>query len=220
MTPESIAGYAIGGLLGIGILLTAVSIWRRTCRSRPPGPDTPADSTEGDLETQVRSLGEFERRVVASVLRRRPVSRDPNRIFDAQLTFGERMADRVAAFGGSWVFIGLFFTVMLIWMALNRESRRPFDPYPFILLNLLLSCLAALQAPIIMMSQNRQAAKDRLDAKSDYEVNLRAEMEILALHEKLDATHGHGWEALAELVAAQNERLTKLEELLAARRDN
>ena len=102
------------------------------------------------------------------------------------MTFGQRVADRVASFGGSWTFIGIFLLIMLVWMIINTEMRRPFDVYPFILLNLLLSCLAALQAPVIMMSQNRQAAKDRNDAKLDYEVNVRAETEIARLHEKID----------------------------------
>ena len=174
-------------------------------------------SFTGDLATQINRLGELERRVLAAILGRRPVSYDPNRAFDEQATFGERAADRVAAFGGSWIFIGLFLTAMMIWIALNQESARPFDAYPFILLNLVLSCLAALQAPVIMMSQNRQAAKDRLDAKTDYECNLRAEMEIMRLHEKLDAAREHEWAALAELVTAQSERLTRLEQLLAFR---
>src|SRR5204862_2466187 len=96
------------------------------------------------------------------------------------------LADRVASFGGSWTFIGLFLLFMLVWMIINTELQQPFDIFPFILLNLILSCLAALQAPVIMMSQNRQAAKDRNDAKLDYEVNVRAETEIARLHEKID----------------------------------
>src|SRR5690606_23754192 len=113
-------------------------------------------------------------------LRRGSAPVDPNRSFDAQLSIGERLADRVAAFGGSWTFIGLFLTAMIVWMAINQRLARPFDPFPFILLNLMLSCLAALQAPVIMMSQNRQAAKDRSDARLDYEVNVRAEVQIAA----------------------------------------
>ena len=138
-----------------------------------------------DLEGQIRKLSEFERRVVARMLQRQKPP-DPNVVFEQQLTFGQRIADRVAAFGGSWTFIGIFLLVMLVWMIINTEVPRPFDVYPFILLNLLLSCLAALQAPVIMMSQNRQAAKDRNDAKLDYEVNVRAETEIARLHEKID----------------------------------
>jgi uncharacterized membrane protein len=107
------------------------------------------------------------------MLRRTRVTRDPNVVFDERLTFGERLADRVAAFGGSWTFIIIFLAAIAVWMLRNAETAVPFDPYPFILLNLVLSCVAALQAPIIMMSQNRQAAKDRLDAQHDYEVNLK-----------------------------------------------
>lgn len=104
-------------------------------------------------------------------------------------TFGQRVADKVAAFGGSWTFIISFFVFILIWIALNVFflTNKGFDPYPFILLNLILSCLASLQAPIIMMSQNRQEEKDRERAKKDYEVNLKAEDEIRQLNEKLDA---------------------------------
>ena len=138
-----------------------------------------------DLETQIRRLNEFEKRVVARMLTNQK-ARDPNASFEQQMTFGQRIADKVASFGGSWTFIGLFLLFMLVWMIVNTELRRPFDVFPFILLNLLLSCLAALQAPVIMMSQNRQAAKDRNDAKLDYEVNVRAETEIARLHEKID----------------------------------
>ena len=138
-----------------------------------------------DLETQIRRLNEFERRVVARILGGHK-TRDPNAAFDEQMTFGQRIADRVASFGGSWTFIGLFLLFMVLWMLTNTELGGHFDTYPFILLNLILSCLAAMQAPVIMMSQNRQAAKDRNDAKVDYEVNLRSETEIARLHEKID----------------------------------
>ena len=111
-------------------------------------------------------------------------------IGDAQASTGDRLADRVAAVGGSWGFIIVFTLVLLGWMLLNSEVLQrfglAFDPYPFIFLNLMLSTLAAVQAPIIMMSQNRQSAKDRLTASVDYEINLRAELEIMRLHEKLD----------------------------------
>jgi len=101
---------------------------------------------------------------------------------------GERIADKVASFGGSWTFIGLFVLVLIAWMVLNTWmlAERAFDPFPYILLNLALSCLASLQAPVILMSQNRQAKRDRQRVEDDYEVNLKAEMEIKALHEKVD----------------------------------
>lgn len=122
-------------------------------------------------------------------LRRASAPRDPNEIFAARLTFGERLADRVATIGGSWSFIIGFGMFLAAWAVLNTAilAANAFDPFPFIFLNLMLSMLAALQAPIIMMSQNRQAAKDRLEVRLDYETNLRSESEIAALHAKVDA---------------------------------
>jgi len=161
-----------------------------------------------DLEGQIRKLSEFERRIVARMLQRqKPL--DPNIIFEQQMTFGQRVADRVAAFGGSWTFIGIFLLFMLVWMIVNTELPRPFDVFPFILLNLMLSCLAALQAPVIMMSQNRQAAKDRNDAKLDYEVNVRAETEITRLHEKIDQRDVE----IRELLEINRRQLSLLESL-------
>jgi uncharacterized membrane protein len=127
--------------------------------------------------------------VAQRVIGRHAVVDDPNRRIAEQSTFGERLADKVASFGGSWHFILLFGAALLIWVALNSEilGKTAFDPYPYIFLNLMLSMLAAIQAPVIMMSQNRQAAKDRLAARLDYQINLRAELEIMRLHEKVDA---------------------------------
>ena len=143
---------------------------------------------------------------------------DPNLLFDQQLTFGQRVADRVAIFGGSWAFIGIFLTAMFAWMAINGDLQRPFDPYPYILLNLILSCVAALQAPVIMMSQNRQNTRDRIDARTDYEVNVRAELQIVALHAKLDAAREQDLARLTELLMAQNGRLQWIEERLTDER--
>ena len=114
---------------------------------------------------------------------------------------GEALADRIATFGGSWKFIIVFGSVLGTWIVINALVLRakPFDPYPFILLNLILSCLAAIQAPVIMMSQNRQEAKDRLRSEHDYRINLKAELEIRHLHEKLDHLLSHQWERLAEI---------------------
>lgn len=128
--------------------------------------------------------------VEQSIAERRTISRNQAAI-DHEATFGQAAADAVARFGGSWTFIMLFVVVLLSWIALNsyfllRAGRHPFDPFPYILLNLLLSMVAALQAPVILMSQNRQGEKDRLAAQNDYEVNLKAELEIMALHEKMD----------------------------------
>ncbi len=128
-----------------------------------------------------------ERQVIERVAKRLAVSRNINIESDKSYTFGERLADRVASFGGSWTFLMIFTAVLFGWVVLNSiVLAGGFDPYPYILLNLFLSMLAAIQAPIIMMSQNRQAAKDRLSATHEYEVNLKAEIEIMALHEKLD----------------------------------
>jgi CRP/FNR family transcriptional regulator, cyclic AMP receptor protein len=129
-------------------------------------------------------------------LLRTQVSRNPNVEEQERLTFGQRVADRVATFGGSWPFIILCGVIMLVWVTLNSAAllSRHFDPYPYILLNLILSMMAAIQAPVIMMSQNRQAAKDRLKSDLDYEVNLKAEMEVAHLHRKID----HIYERLEE----------------------
>jgi len=143
------------------------------------------------LEIGYDDLPQRERHVIERVARRIAVSRDVGTSFEESRTFGERLADRIAAFGGSWTFLMLFGAAITAWVAINtlllvRTGQQPFDPYPFILLNLFLSLMAAIQAPVIMMSQNRQAAKDRVQAGHDYEVNLKAEIEIMALHEKMD----------------------------------
>ena len=128
-------------------------------------------------------------RFFAEQLRRPHVRKDPNEIFAERLTFGDRLADRMATIGGSWGFIIGFSVFLIAWAVLNTVvlAAHAFDPFPFIFLNLMLSMVAALQAPVIMMSQNRQAAKDRLAARLDYETNLRAEAEIATLHAKMDA---------------------------------
>jgi uncharacterized membrane protein len=142
------------------------------------------------LDTGYDDLPARERHVIERVAKRLAVSRNINKEFEKGLTLGERLSDHIAAFGGSWTFIVIFLVAICCWIGLNTSLLfgwgQPFDPYPFILLNLFLSLIAAIQAPIIMMSQNRQAAKDRLQAGHDYEVNLKAEIEIMALHEKLD----------------------------------
>jgi uncharacterized membrane protein len=166
-------------------------------------------------------LSAAERRVLERVLDRTRLSHDTNLEFAEQRTMGDRLADRIAAFGGSWTFILLFLALLNVWIVVNvtlaRRHGPVFDPYPFILLNLVLSMLAALQAPVIMLSQNRQAAKDRLDAAHDYEVNLKAEIEIRTLHDKIDALRESDW---ATLVGMQQEQLRLLERLLAASAGN
>jgi uncharacterized membrane protein len=132
-----------------------------------------------------------ERRVIDAIDQRGLISRDAADLHDQEATFGARLSDRVASVGGSWTFIIAFTVVLFGWMLLNSDVLArwglAFDPFPFIFLNLMLSTLAAIQAPIIMMSQNRASAKDRIAAGLDYEINLRAELEIMRLHEKIDA---------------------------------
>jgi uncharacterized membrane protein len=159
------------------------------------------------LVNEIARLNEMERRIVDRYIHRQRVARDITAI---PLSVGDRIADRVASFGGSWTFIGIAVAAICVWMAINIVSRQPFDPYPYILLNLVLSCLAALQAPVIMMSQNRQGAHDRLDAQHDYEVNTKAEIEILALHTKLDEIRDQKW---SQLVAMQEQQLALLAQL-------
>lgn len=170
-----------------------------------------------EIETQLRRLSEIERRVLAKLLSRETVARDTVAAFEGQLTLGERLADRMAAFGGSWTFILIFLLTMAVWMTFNARVERPFDPFPFILLNLALSCLAALQAPVILMSQNRMAAMDRLDARHDYEVNLKAEVEIGGLHEKMDHLRERELATLVELLERQAEILRRIDQRLGER---
>ncbi|MGN6468372.1 MAG: DUF1003 domain-containing protein [Rhizobiaceae bacterium] len=139
------------------------------------------------LKRRPDTLTRGERNVLQSTMERRPVSRDTNEAYEKHLSFGDRLADSIARVGGSWRFIIGFCLFLAVWASSNLLlARDAFDPYPFIFLNLLLSMLAAIQAPVIMMSQNRQAEHDRLDAAHDYEVNLKSEIEIMALHDKLD----------------------------------
>jgi uncharacterized membrane protein len=164
------------------------------------------------LERERGELSELERQVVESLAREETVSRDVEAAWEHHRTPGERVADAVADFGGSWIFIGIFFAVLAVWMAFNiwAATREVFDPYPFILLNLVLSCLAAIQAPIIMMSQNRQEAKDRLRSENDFRVNLKAELEIRHLHEKIDHLLNRQWERLAEIQQIQLEMMQEM----------
>jgi uncharacterized membrane protein len=158
-------------------------------------------------------IPERDRRVLARIAKRLHISRDVHRDYEEQRSLGDRLADRVAELGGSWGFIILFAAFLLVWAMVNTYvlASGAFDPYPYVFLNLILSMLAAIQAPIIMMSQNRQAAKDRLAAAHDYEVNLKAEIEIMGLHEKLDRLRT---QQLTELVSSQQEQLRLLAALL------
>ncbi|MCO5296783.1 MAG: DUF1003 domain-containing protein [Fimbriimonadaceae bacterium] len=158
-------------------------------------------------------LSEIERDVVESLKNHELLVADLHDEFETPPSFGDRVADRVASFGGSWAFIGLFLGIMVCWIGINGFAllAHPFDPFPFILLNLVLSCLAAMQAPVIMMSQNRHAEKDRLQAEHDYKVNLKAELEIRHLHEKLDHLVMHQMQRLMEIQQLQIDMLEEFD---------
>jgi len=165
------------------------------------------------LAQDLGELNEVEKIVSKSINNRKILSKHHFLPTDKNLSFGERLADKVASFGGSWSFIIIFFIILIIWMGFNAWflHNKGFDPYPFILLNLILSCLAAIQAPIIMMSQNRQEAKDRQRAEHDYKVNLKAEVEIRMLHEKLDHLLLHQNKRLLEIQKVEMEMLEGIE---------
>lgn len=160
---------------------------------------------ENLLEAERGELSALDREVIESLANGEVITQALSTAVDEHSTFGERAADRVASFGGSWTFILTFSAVLIAWVTLNVTGLlfKAFDPYPFILLNLVLSSLAALQAPIIMMSQRRQDTKDRLRSENEYRVNLKAELEIRQLHEKIDHQMAHQWNKLAELQKIQ-----------------
>jgi uncharacterized membrane protein len=164
----------------------------------------------GLLESEKGELSGLEREVLQSLKEQDLVSENLNESFEGILGLGDRIADRIALFGGSWGFILTFTGLCLVWIVFNSIHfilTKPVDPYPFILLNLMLSCLAAVQAPVIMMSQNRQEAKDRLRSEHDYRVNLKAELEIRQLHEKLDHLLINQWQRLMDIQELQMELL-------------
>jgi uncharacterized membrane protein len=171
------------------------------------------DVAETLLGKPYAALDQRTKKVVRHIAGRKHISKNTTSGLDATtVTRGQRAADAVAHFGGSWTFIGIFAAIMVAWVVLNSFvlAGYRFDGYPYILLNLFLSMLASIQAPIILMSQNRHAEKDRLDAEHDYEVNLKAELEIMLLHEKLDTLRQDQW---AELLALQKEQLALLANL-------
>ena len=157
------------------------------------------------LKSASQEVCDLEQGVPQSLEEEQVLSRNINQEFEDSLTLGQRLADRIADFGGSWTFISIFMTMLVVWMGINTWIllAKPFDPYPYILLNLVLSCLAAIQAPVILMSQNRQEARDRLRAEHDYEINLKAEVEIRKLHEKLDHLLMHQWQRLMDIQQLQ-----------------
>ncbi len=173
-----------------------------------------AEIAEKLFRTKYEQLGTREKHVAHHLAERTHIARNVAQDFSEKLTFGQSLADKVAAFGGSWTFISIFAAVLVIWIFLNSfvliRYSKSFDPYPYILLNLFLSMIAAVQAPIILMSQNRQAYKDRLSAEHDYEVNLKSELEIMTLHEKMDLLREKQW---GELISIQQEQLRILSQL-------
>lgn len=174
------------------------------------------NTAEKLFRSKYEKLTEQQKHVAHHITERTPISTNVFQDLSTRSTFGQKMADKVASFGGSWTFISIFMGVMITWIFLNsfiliKLVEGSFDPYPYILLNLVLSMLAAIQAPIILMSQNRQAYKDRLSAEHDYEVNLKAEFEIIGLHEKMDSLREKQW---SELIAIQQEQLKLLSQLL------
>lgn len=167
---------------------------------------------EALLQEEKGEITQIEQEVIESLREHDVLASNPDAEFDSDLTFGQRLADRIAAFGGSWTFLLLFGLFLLAWMAVNTVVllARPFDPYPFILLNLVLSSLAAVQAPLIMMSQNRKESRDRARATHDYQVNLKAELEIRQLHQKVDHLLSHQWERLVEIQDIQLDLINEL----------
>jgi uncharacterized membrane protein len=161
------------------------------------------------LVIDIAHLNALERRIVERFIHRQRVTPDTS---EAPMSFGDRVADHVSAFGGSWAFIFLTMAAIAVWMLINATMAKAFDAYPYILLNLVLACMTVLQAPLIMMSQNRQTARDRLDAQHDYEINTKAEMEVAGLHAKLDEIRDGQW---MELMKAQEQQLALLTELVS-----
>ncbi|MCJ7666540.1 MAG: DUF1003 domain-containing protein [Actinobacteria bacterium] len=171
-----------------------------------------SEYVEEVLKKQKGELSILENKVFDSLKEQETIAKNVNLEFDKQLTIGERLSDRLAEFGGSWRFISIFFALLIIWVAVNSISLagKNFDPYPFILLNLILSCLAAIQAPVIMMSQNRQESKDRLRARNDYLVNLKAELEIRNLNDKIDNLLVYQWQRLLEIQKIQMDIMSEI----------
>jgi len=174
--------------------------------------DCRRDYVKEVLQEELGELTALDQEVVESLRQHEIVTSNIETQFDRKLTFGEHLSDRIAEFGGSWKFIITFGSVLVVWIAFNAVVllNRGFDPYPFILLNLILSCLAALQAPIIMMSQNRAESRDRLRAENDYKVNLKAELEIRHLHEKVDHLLRKQYNRLFEIQQIQIELLEEI----------
>lgn len=167
------------------------------------------------LERERGVLSDLEQEVIDSIKEQELLSENINLQFEESLSFGDHLADKMAEFGGSWTFISLFGVMLVIWVLLNTTLffLNPIDPYPYIFLNLILSCIAAIQAPVIMMSQNRQAAKDRLNIENDYVVNLKAELQIRQTNARLELFMKYHWQKMIELQRFQEEILQELDDL-------
>ncbi len=172
------------------------------------------DYVEEVIKQDRGELTALDAQVVTSLREHELLTKNLNVEYDQQVSLGEKYADKLADFGGSWRFIGIFAGVLFLWVVVNTTLvlAKPFDGYPFIFLNLILSCLAAIQAPVIMMSQNRQESKDRLRGEHDYRVNLKAELEIRHLHEKLDHLLMNQWQRLLEIQRVQTDLIEELSE--------
>jgi uncharacterized membrane protein len=177
------------------------------CRTKSRG-----EYVQKSLETERGEITALEEEVVRSLKESETLAKNINHEFDQTITFGEKIADKVAEFGGSWTFIIIFGAILGVWIIVNSLAllMKPFDPFPYIFLNLILSCLAAIQAPIIMMSQNRHQAKDRLSSEHDYQVNLKAEIEIRHINAKLDQLLTHQWQRLLEIQRIQMDTMEDL----------
>ena len=175
--------------------------------------------TEDLLQQEHGEFSELDRQVAESIAKQDTIAENTEEEFEEHRTFGDKVSDHLASFGGSWSFLISFGVVLVLWMTINVVAgTHAYDPYPFILLNLCLSCIAAVQAPIIMMSQKRQEVKDRLRADNDYRVNLKAELEIRHLHEKLDYLVSRQWQRLAEIQQIQMEMMNDASDASRKRR--
>lgn len=164
------------------------------------------------LKSEKGEVKDLESEVIKSMHEHELITKNVETALEQKWTLGEKLADKIAVFGGSWTFLICFAVFLFIWIIVNTVVMvsQPADPYPFILLNLILSCIAAIQAPVIMMSQNRQEAKDRLRSQNDYQINLKAELEIQHLHEKLDHLLMHQWERLTQIQEIQLDLLLEM----------
>lgn len=161
---------------------------------------------------ELDDLSDLKKEVADSLVRQEAITQNIDKLFESKATRGEKIADKVASFGGSWTFIIIFLVLLVLWMGINTTllMSKPFDPYPYIFLNLILSCLAAIQAPVIMMSQNRQESKDRIRGENDYKTNLKAELEIQHINEKVDKLINDQWKHLLEIQQMQMEMIGEL----------